>query len=199
MNLLGVVHGGWVSDRRARVLSERLAALIPPNARVLDVGCGDGAIDRRIQELRPDVKIEGIDVLVRPNTAIPVLPFDGATIPRGDKSFDAVLFVDALHHTSGPTVLLREAARVARCVVILKDHILEGLFAQETLRFMDWIGNARHGVALPNLYWPRTRWDAAFRTLGLRVQTWETSLNLYPLPVTWLFDRSLHFIASVIP
>ena len=199
MSILDILHGRYVFSRRVRVLSDRLAYLIPPNARVLDVGCGNGRIARVVRELRPDVTIEGIDVLARPHTAIPVRSFDGTRIPHADKSFDAVVLVDVLHHMLEPTVLLREAARVARSAVILKDHTLEGPFAAATLRFMDWVGNERYGVHLPYNYWPRAKWEGTFQTLGLRVQAWTTSLRLYPHPASWVFDRSLHFIASVAP
>jgi 2-polyprenyl-3-methyl-5-hydroxy-6-metoxy-1,4-benzoquinol methylase len=40
----GVLHDKLVVSRRAGVLSDWFAKLMPPKARVLDVGCGDGAI-----------------------------------------------------------------------------------------------------------------------------------------------------------
>src|SRR5262245_22784366 len=100
-------------------------------------------------ENRPDISIRVIDVLVRPNTQIPVDRFNGKHLPHADKSFDVVCFVDVLHHTNDPATLLREARRVARKLVVLKDHTMDGIFAYHTLRFMDWVGNAHHGVALP--------------------------------------------------
>ena len=50
-------------------------------------------------------------------------------------------------------ILLRETVRVARQVIVIKDHLLKGAFAYSTLRLMDWVGNARHDVALPYNYW----------------------------------------------
>jgi SAM-dependent methyltransferase len=103
---------------------------------------------------------------VRERSHIPVAPFDGQVIPYGDASFDGVMFVDVLHHTQDQIILLREAARVARKVIVIKDHSLNGLFAGPTLRLMDKIGNARHGVALPYNYWPRQKWLNTFEMLG---------------------------------
>src|ERR1017187_510870 len=82
MSLLEQIHGGYVYNRRVRVLSEQLAPLLPPNSCVLDVGCGDGLISRLIMDQRPDVEIRGIDILIRPQTHIPVQPFNGETIPK---------------------------------------------------------------------------------------------------------------------
>jgi SAM-dependent methyltransferase len=116
------------------------------------------------------------------------------TIPYASASVDVVLMVDVLHHTDDPTILLREAARVARTAVVVKDHLREGLGARLTLRSMDWVGNARHGVRLPYNYWSRAQWNRAFDTLGLAVEQWKCALGLYPKPASWLFDRSLHFV-----
>jgi 2-polyprenyl-3-methyl-5-hydroxy-6-metoxy-1,4-benzoquinol methylase len=44
MPLLDRVHGNLVHGRRVRVLAEWLARLLPQNAKVLDVGCGDGLL-----------------------------------------------------------------------------------------------------------------------------------------------------------
>ena len=194
MNLFERLHGQYIHSRRVRVLCESLSDDIPPNAKVLDVGCGDGLLASLIMNDRPDVEISGIDVLARSQTKIPVSLFDGMTIPFPDNSYDAVMFVDVLHHTRDPMVLLREAVRVARKTILIKDHHLNGLLAGPTLRFMDYVGNARHGVSLPYYYWPEQKWLEAFSTLGVRVGRCRKDLRLYPRPMSWVFDRSLHFV-----
>jgi len=48
--------------RRAHAaLIDQLKEQLPPNARVLDLGCGDGHLLRRLQLYRPDVRIAGVD------------------------------------------------------------------------------------------------------------------------------------------
>ncbi len=192
------LHGGYVQRRRLRRLSRYLARVIPHGASVLDVGCGDGALTRAVGDERGDLSIRGIDVLVRPGSHIPVIPFDGSSIPFADASFDVVMLVDVLHHTDDPTALLREAWRVARRALVIKDHLLQGSLAGATLRFMDWVGNARYGVALPYDYWPPEKWREAFAELRL-TGDWLCSLGLYPWPASWVFDRSLHFVACLEP
>lgn len=199
MKLLADLHGTLVFDRRTRILSERLAGLLPDQAKVLDVGCGNGLIDSLIAEHRPDVTITGVDLIVRPETHIPVTPFDGKRIPFDDGAFDVVMFVDVLHHTEDPEILLAEARRVAKLAVVLKDHTRDGFLAGPTLRFMDWVGNAPHGIPLPYNYWPERRWRDAFAGLGLTPEVWLNRLGLYATPANWLFDRSLHFVARLNP
>ena len=197
MSAIEKVHGSYVARRRIRILTTHLAEMLPRNATVLDVGCGDGSLAKLIQDRRPDVQMHGIDILVRPQTAIPVEPFDGTHIPAADDSYDVVMFMDVLHHTHDPLVLLREAQRVARQSILIKDHTRNGFLAGPTLRFMDGVGNSRYGVALPYNYWRREQWQAAFHERGLKVEIWQSRLGLYPFWANWLFGRSLHFVARV--
>jgi SAM-dependent methyltransferase len=197
MSHLGDFHKQYVHTRRVHMLCEWIANLIPPNAQVLDVGCGDGLLARMIMDQRADVEISGIDVLVRSGTAISVCKFDGSSIPFPDKTFDAVMFIDVLHHTENQMRLLSEAARVTRNTIVIKDHRLNGPLAGPTLRLMDWMGNARHGVALPYDYWSEDKWTKAFSSLNLVVETWNTDLKLYPSLPNLIFGRSLHFLARL--
>ena len=199
MSLVDTVHGGFVFPRRVARLAEMAAKLLPQDASVLDVGCGDGRFASEVMRLRPDLHIEGIDVLVRPETLIPVTKFDGARIPAGDKSFDVVLFVDVLHHTDDPDILLKEAKRVARKSILIKDHNRDGFAAGQRLRFMDWVGNARHGVVLPYNYWPRRRWESEWKTLGLVEAKQQRELHLYPWWADWCFGSGLHFVVQLKP
>jgi len=190
-------HKRLVFGRRTKVLRGQFAEMIPPGSRVLDVGCGDGSIDELIATARPDVSIEGIDVLVRRGAKIPVILYDGRVFPHPDKSFDAVIFIDVLHHTPDPLALLREAVRVARHCIIIKDHNRDGFAAGPLLRLMDWVGNAPHGVALPYNYWSQREWRAAFDALDLTLSRYLADLGLYPAPARWIFERSLHFVARL--
>jgi hypothetical protein len=158
------LHEELVFARRVRVLATRLATMIDKGARVLDVGCGDGTVTRTLLDLRPDLSVEGVDVLVRPETHIPVTAF----------------------------------RRVARSGIVVKDHIVTGRGAVATLRLMDWIGNAHHGVSLPYYYWREERWRQCFDELDLRIERWERSLRLYPVPAHWVFDRRLHMLCRLV-
>jgi SAM-dependent methyltransferase len=195
-------HERWVHGRRVRVLSDALAALLPRDARVLDVGCGDGFIDKLVMERRPDLEISGIDVVMRRSeTHIPVEPFDGTTIPYDDGSMDVVMLVDVLHHTETPVDLLREALRVSRDGLVLKD-VTTGdpdRLAKATLTGMDWVGNARHDVPLPYNFFTREQWRAAFDELGVVESERRERFGLYPWPATLLFERRMHFACRLRP
>ena len=162
---------------------------------VLDVGAGDGRLAQALLAHRPDLTLEGVDVLVRPETAIPVRPFDGTHLPYADQSMDVVLLIDVLHHAEDGHALLAECARVARRAVVVKDHVRTGFLAGPTLAAMDWVGNARYGVRLPpspDAYWTMAQWDAALTRAQLIPKSWRTPLGLYSPLVAWACERDLH-------
>jgi len=194
--LTGRVHKKFVYDRRMDLLSSYFANIIKPGSKILDVGCGDGKIDSMIME-KADVNIEGIDILVRGETYVPVKKFDGRVIPYSDNSFDTVIIIDVLHHTDDPKELLGEIKRVAKRNIIIKDHTANGFMARSILQFMDYVGNAHYGVRLPYNYMREKEWEKIFQELSLNAGKWEKILHLYPMPWGLIFDRKLHFIVDL--
>ena len=195
MSPIELVHGGYVHRRRISRLASAIGNLLPEGASLLDIGAGDGKLAAVLKATIPSLDVSGVDVLVRPETGIPVRQFDGKHVPLPAQSCDFVLLVDVLHHTEDPLILLREAARVSKRGIIIKDHLRKGYLADSTLRFMDRVGNCRHNVALPHNYWNLKEWQTAFDEIGLRVVRWTRKLRLYPFPADWIFGRSLHFLA----
>jgi ubiquinone/menaquinone biosynthesis C-methylase UbiE len=195
MKVLDRIHEAYVHGRRVRRLSDHLVQMIPPACSLLDIGCGDGKLAHLLLEKRPDLRIEGVDVLLRKKTWLPVKPFDGINLPFAEASFDGAMLIDVLHHTLDPLPLLRQALRVSRRWVIVKDHVLSGPGAALRLRFMDYVGNARHRVALPYNYQSPSEWRALYQCLDVRVVAEVTDLGLYPRPFDYVFGAGLHFVA----
>jgi ubiquinone/menaquinone biosynthesis C-methylase UbiE len=184
-----------VFDRRAEVIAKQAAAMIPPGSQLLDVGCGDGSLAARVAQIVPLTNVQGAEVHARPDCAIECRLFDGKSLPFPDNSFDVCLFVDVLHHTMDPETICREAVRVSRKHVVIKDHLCENRVDDATLRFMDWAGNRSHGVALPYNYLSQKRWDKLFEDVGLEKIVTEHKIALYPFPFSLIFGRGLHFIS----
>lgn len=188
------MHRRLVKPRQSDRLADILMGLLPAEGRVLDVGCGTGKITRRIVQRNPGIEIQGIDILVQPQAEIDVQQFDGKVIPFADRTFDAVLLVDVLHHTSNQTQLLAEALRVCRGRVIVKDHICNGPFSFLVLAFMDWVGNKAVGVCSPCNYLSKNRWPQVFADAGVApVKTLKVK-GLYPFPFSLLFESGKQVI-----
>jgi SAM-dependent methyltransferase len=198
LRFLKAAHYNMVFSRRVRVLAESLAAHIPRDATVLDIGCGDGMISSRIAAYIPEIQIRGVEIAPRPTCRIECMPFDGIHIPLPDRSMDLCMFVDVLHHTDSIRSMLSEASRVSRRFVLLKDHLWGSQFDFFTLKFMDWVGNRPHGVVLPYNYQSRAAWDQLFNLSGLEPVSWTDRIPLYPFPFDRVFGRRLHFITLLV-
>jgi SAM-dependent methyltransferase len=166
---------------------------------VLDVGCGDGLLAMALLGARPDLRIEGVDVLVRVGTPIPVREFDGSQLPFGNGEFDVAMAIDVFHHAEDAEKLMREMKRVARGRLVIKDHLLHGIPSGLILKAMDWVGNSRHGVRLPFSYWTEAEWESAWDRCGIRPVSMLRHLDLYPFPLSPIFESDLHFVAALEP
>ena len=103
---------------------EAIARLVPQGARVLDLGCGDGALLAHLQTERGcngyGIEIDDANVLacVRRGVNVIQLNLDEGLSMFGDQSFDVVLQIDTLQHLRNAEVVLRETARVGRTGIV---------------------------------------------------------------------------------
>ncbi len=183
---------------RLRALVSAISAHLKEGDRVLDVGCGNGTLGRALMdspESPRGVVVEGLERFKRGGEPIPVHAYDGAAMPLGDGSYDAVIVADVLHHEQDELRLLRECVRVSRRLVIIKDHVVQGPLARQRISLIDWAANAPYGVKCLFRYHTPEGWSEVTRTLGLRVREEKRSMNLYPPGVNLMFGRGLQYFA----
>ena len=181
------------ASRRVHELARLAAALLPADARVLDVGCGDGFVDKLIMERRPDVQIEGCDVVAWEGAHIPVSMYDGDRLPYDDNAFDAVMLIDVIHHAEDMDRLMQDVVRVAAHHIVIKDHLADRRFSVPILKWMDDVGNRRHGVNLPYCYLTTPQWQELLSRHGIESEEWITNMRLYPLWAEPFLGKGLHF------
>ncbi|TSE26940.1 methionine biosynthesis protein MetW [Tepidimonas aquatica] len=107
-----------------RLIQHLIAELVPHGARVLDLGCGDGALLAHLRDARGchGYGIEIDDALVHAclKRGLDVLQFnleEGLSM-FADDSFDVVLQIDTLQHLRNAETMLRETARVGRSAIV---------------------------------------------------------------------------------
>jgi methionine biosynthesis protein MetW len=103
---------------------QTLAKLVPEGSRVLDLGCGDGAMLAYLQRSRGctgyGIEIDDGNLLacVKRGVNIIQLNLDEGLSLFDDASFDVVLQIDTLQHLRNAEVMLRETVRVGRIGIV---------------------------------------------------------------------------------
>ncbi len=103
---------------------DAIARLVPHGSRVLDLGCGDGALLDLLQRTRActgyGVEIADANVLacVRRGVNVIQLNLDEGLAMFEAGSFDVVLQIDTLQHLRNAEVMLRETARVGKSGIV---------------------------------------------------------------------------------
>lgn len=110
---------GHHQDRLARI-----AELVPPGSRVLDLGCGNGALLALLRDQRQctgyGIEIDDTHVLECVQRGVNVIQRnleEGLSI-FDDGSFDVVLQLDSLQNLRNTEAMLRETARVGRIGIV---------------------------------------------------------------------------------
>ncbi len=193
----GDLHDRLIYQRRIRAISMTIAPLLPQGL-VLDVGCGNGEFGAYLMALRKDIRIIGLEVMLRPSSAIPVVLYDGGELPLKDKCVSGVIIADSLHHTRQPDRVIRECLRVARDAVIVKDHFYENEFQKFLLRLLDLGGNVAHGVPSIYNYFKREQWVAMLDEVdGHEVYRSEEVKGQYPGFFQSILGRGIQFVSKV--
>ena len=135
------------ADPRQRTMRETYLSCmaLPHGARVLEVGCGTGAVSRDVARRAKIGEVVGLDpsavfiAKARELAAgIPNLRFEEGVahnLPYDDGTFEAVLFHTCLSHVPSPEIALSEAHRVLRTDGYLA--IFDGDYASATVAIGD--------------------------------------------------------------
>jgi SAM-dependent methyltransferase len=122
-------------QQRAMLNTYLSDAALPANSRVIEIGCGTGALTRALAAWPGVAEAIGVDPspvfvararnLPREMTTLSFQEADGRSLPFGDNSFDAVVFHTTLCHVSE-----RERCCVKRCG--FSGRVLASRYLRET-------------------------------------------------------------------
>jgi methionine biosynthesis protein MetW len=180
-----------------------IAEWVEPGSRVLDIGCGDGALLHYLQEHR-DVKGVGVDIseeAVNFARSLGVSAFVADVLSpefRFTEKYDYVVISEVLEHLSQPeTLMLKVRGHVHKGVIIsipntgFYKYRLRLLFGSFPLQWVCHPGEHLRYWTVRDFVW----WS---RQLGYRVKAIRSSNGLSPLDRHWpgLWGKQVLFLLT---
>lgn len=153
---------------RVAIKLDPIHRLIPEGSSVLDIGCGNGGLSNAL--MRKGIDITSVDVkdISFFDDVKPVI-YDGQKLPYQDNSFDVALIITVLHHTPDPVIILKEAKRVAKRVIVMED-IYSNAFQKHLTFFTDSLVNLEF-EGHPHTNKTDKEWRETFEQLNLKVRS----------------------------
>ncbi|EKD52948.1 MAG: methyltransferase type 11 [uncultured bacterium] len=154
---------------------------IKETSKIIDIGSGSGDVAWLLQS--KGFKITPVDVAdFHGPRMIKTIIYDGRTLPFRDKIYDCALLLMVMHHTNDPSVVFKEAKRVAKEVVVIETSYTDPFNRLLTI-VSDAIGNLRI-EAFWNSYKTDNGWRQFFEEHGYTVVSthkyWDRNLGIIP-------------------
>lgn len=165
------------SKYRANLILETYKTLLKKGNNILDLGCGTGVVTGYLKDSLK-IKITGCDIK---NYLIQPIPFilikESGQLPLKNKSYDAVMLNDVLHHIEEQDQyrLLAEALRIGEKVLIFE--------AKPTLsgKIFDIVLNKIHygDLKAPLTFKSESEWVKIFKKLNAKHKTIQVNSFLF--------------------
>lgn len=165
------------SRARSKLIAKAYQNWIIPGSKVLDVGCGNGVVSKRLAK-DLNIIVEGCDIL---NYLAVEMPFykmnDMADLPRKKTKYSATMFNDVLHHVpkDQQIILIKKALNISQTALIfeVRPTILGFIF--------DYLLNKIHNSDMPLPFSFRTtkEWEKSFKEAKINYKTKELKSPLW--------------------
>ncbi|KKQ80603.1 MAG: Methyltransferase type 11 [Parcubacteria group bacterium GW2011_GWC2_38_7] len=155
-----------IAKGRATDLIGRIKPLLNKSDKILDIGAGTCNVYELL--LNENYQVTALDVqnLSFIDNLNPII-YDGVTMPFPDNSFDTAIILTVLHHTPNPELILAEAKRVSKKIIIIED-IYSNIFEKYLTYFFDSLLNFEF-AGHPHTNKSDKEWKETFTKLGLKL------------------------------
>lgn len=153
--------------RRSETVISRIMPYIKNSNKIIDIGSGTGDVASLIKAQGKNITPVDVADFHGPRM-IKTIIYDGKTLPFKEKSFDIALLLMVMHHTPDSEVVFKEAARVAKEIVVIETSYTNPINRILTI-ISDAIGNLRL-EACWNSYKTNGEWQKFFTDHGFIIK-----------------------------
>ncbi len=145
-----------------------LIPLLTKGTPILDIGSGNGLAAHLLKEkgfyiFCMDIHEGNYHPSVKP------MVYDGSNIPFEDDHFKSGIILTVLHHIEDPEIILKEATRVCKNLLIMED-IYENKVQQYITYFLDSVANLFYSPC-PHTNRNDKEWKQTFERMGLELKS----------------------------
>lgn len=152
--------------KRSEKVVARISPYIKNSQKIIDIGSGTGDVAYLIKAQGKEITPVDVADFHGPRMIKTVI-YDGKTLPFKSKSFDTALLLMVMHHTADPEIIFKEAARVAKKIVVIETSYTTPINRILTI-ISDAIGNLRL-EAFWNSYKTDIEWRQFFNLHGFKI------------------------------
>ena len=153
---------------------------IKKGSKILDLGCGSGIVGITFKDFF-GAEIIGVDVKDQRVVDMAFKIIDGKSLPFPENFFDVTLLNYVLHHSEDPSLLLKEAKRVSKKIIIFED-LSEGFLSKvicwfHSLTFNPFFQKQKGLLSFK----PEKEWEKIFNSLDLLIFQKKRIKSFYPV------------------
>lgn len=113
----------WQTKNHLPVFRHLEAVKMIKGGRVLDFGCGEGTLydlllSKQLEYVGADISEEGARKTLAKGAQVRIVDPTEKKLPFSDDEFDYIVLLDVLEHNLEPEILLAEAGRVAKNIIV---------------------------------------------------------------------------------
>lgn len=163
--------------RAKKYIVKIILTFLKKSDKILDIGSGPCNICRILRERGYNITPIDVQNLSIVDNIRPLL-YDSVKIPFNDNTFDVALILTVLHHTPDPVLIIKEAVRVSKKIIIIED-IYNNIPHKYLTYFFDSLTNFEF-KGHPHTNKNDEQWKSTFNMLKLKLIDFKYS---YYLPV----------------
>ncbi len=188
-----------LTHQRSRNIANAIIPYIKSGDTLLDFGCGNFLLGKELTEIKPGLKVTGVDVIADQNLDLETIyqsaflefkQYDQGSLPYPDESFDLALASSSLHHTDDPEFYVQELQRILKP----GGHLI--IVEEMYLNFIDriWISaqdyvlnNLKKGVPIPLEFRSYKHYVKYFKSTGFRIINESSIRPCFPYMHHYIF------------